>query len=87
MKILVVDDDETLCRTAVEALDSIGIQSDWCMSGEKALEMVTKHHRMRDDYQIVLLDWKTSGNGRHYGCQTDQADRGQGYADHSDIGL
>lgn len=60
-KILVVDDDETLCRTAVEALDSIGIQSDWCMSGEKALEMVTKHHRMRDDYQIVLLDWKLPG--------------------------
>lgn len=60
-KMLVVDDDETLCRTAVEALDSIGIQSDWCMSGEKALEMVTKHHRMRDDYQIVLLDWKLPG--------------------------
>lgn len=60
-KMLVVDDDEALCRTAVEALDSIGIQSDWCMSGEKALEMVTKHHRMRDDYQIVLLDWKLPG--------------------------
>lgn len=60
-KMLVVDDDEALCKTAVEALDSIGIQSDWCMSGEKALEMVTKHHRMRDDYQIVLLDWKLPG--------------------------
>lgn len=60
-KMLVVDDDEALYRTAVEALDSIGIQSDWCMSGEKALEMVTKHHRMRDDYQIVLLDWKLPG--------------------------
>lgn len=57
-KMLVVDDDEILCRTAVEALDSIGIQADWTLSGEKAIEMVTKHHEMRDEYQIVLLDWK-----------------------------
>ena len=58
---LVVDDDETLCHTAVEALDSIGIQADWTLSGEKALEMVRRHHQMRDDYQIVLLDWKLPG--------------------------
>ncbi len=60
-KMLVVDDDETLCRTAVESLDSIGIQADWTLSGEKAIEMVRKHHQMRDDYQIVLLDWKLPG--------------------------
>ncbi|NBI89099.1 response regulator [Lachnospiraceae bacterium] len=60
-KMLVVDDDEVLCRTAVDALDSIGIQADWTLSGENAIEMVTKHHQMRDDYQIVLLDWKLPG--------------------------
>lgn len=57
-KMLVVDDDETLCRTVVEMLDSIGIQADWTLSGQKAVQMVTVHHQMRDDYQIVLLDWK-----------------------------
>ena len=57
-KMLVVDDDETLCRTAVDALESIGIQADWTLSGQKAIELVTKHHKMRDDYQIVMLDWK-----------------------------
>lgn len=60
-KMLVVDDDETLCRTAVEALDSIGIQAEWTLSGETALDMISRHHRMRDDYQIVLLDWKLPG--------------------------
>ena len=60
-KMLVVDDDEVLCRTAVDALESIGIQADWTMSGEKAVEMVTKHHQERDDYQIILLDWKLPG--------------------------
>ena len=57
-KMLIVDDDETLCRTAVDSLESIGIQADWTLSGEKAIDMVTRHHEMRDDYQIVLLDWK-----------------------------
>ncbi len=57
-KTLVVNDDEELCRTAVEALDSIGIQADWTLSGSKAIAMVNKHHQERDDYQIVLLDWK-----------------------------
>ncbi len=60
-KMLVVDDDEVLCNTAVEALKSIGIEADWTMSGEKAVEMVEKHHRLRDGYQIVLLDWKLPG--------------------------
>lgn len=60
-KMLVVDDDEILCRTAVEALKSIGIQSDWTLSGEKAITMVRKSHQSHDDYQIILLDWKLPG--------------------------
>ena len=60
-KMLVVDDDETLCRTVVDALDSIGIQAEWTMSGEKALNLVISHHEKRDDYQIILLDWKLPG--------------------------
>lgn len=58
---LVVDDDETLCRTAVDALKSIGIQADWTLSGESALKMVQKQHEVRNDYQIILLDWKLPG--------------------------
>ena len=57
-KMLVVDDDEVLCRAAVNVLESMGIHADWAMSGQKAIKMVTKHHEKRDNYQIVLLDWK-----------------------------
>ena len=60
-KMLVVDDDELLCKTSVEALSSIGIQADWTLSGEKAIEMVVQRHQKRDDYQIILLDWKLPG--------------------------
>ena len=58
---LVVDDDELLCRTAIDTLKTIGINADWVLSGEKAIELVTQHHQKRDDYQIILLDWKLPG--------------------------
>lgn len=58
---LVVDDDELLCRTAMNALTSIGIKAEWTLSGEKAIELVNQHHKKRDDYQIILLDWKLPG--------------------------
>ena len=58
---LVVDDDELLCRTAMDALKSIGIKAEWTLSGEKAIELVIEHHKRREDYQIILLDWKLPG--------------------------
>ena len=58
---LVVDDDELLCETAIDALKSIGIKAEWTLSGEKAIELVNERHKKRDDYQIILLDWKLPG--------------------------
>ena len=58
---LVVDDDKTLCKTAVNTLGSIGIKAEWTLSGEKALEMIVKRHKTGDDYQIILLDWQLPG--------------------------
>lgn len=60
-KMLVVDDDETLCRTSVESLDAIGLQAEWTLSGEKAIKLIEDHHKAGDDYKIVLLDWKLLG--------------------------
>ena len=56
-----MDDDETLCRAAVLSLKEIGVNADWTLSGEAALEMVKKRHGRGDDYQIILLDWKLPG--------------------------
>ena len=58
---LVVDDDELLCETAMDALKSIGIRAEWTLSGEKAIELVNERHKKREDYQIILLDWKLPG--------------------------
>lgn len=58
LKMLVIDDDEFLCRTVVDTLATIGVKADWTLNGDKALEMVTKYHQTKDRYQIILLDWK-----------------------------
>ncbi|MCI8648560.1 MAG: response regulator [Anaerotruncus sp.] len=58
---LVVDDDRQLCESTVASLKSIGINAEWALSGESAVEMVDKRCKRHDGYQIILLDWKLPG--------------------------
>ena len=58
---LVVDNNEDLCQSAVHALGEIGVQAEWSMDGETALKMVEERHARHDDYQVILLDWKMPG--------------------------
>ena len=58
---LVVDDDELSCTTTMDVLKSIGIKAEWTLCGEKAIELVIRRHKKKDDYQIILLDWKLPG--------------------------
>ena len=60
-RMLVVDDDELLCSSSVASLKEIGINADWALDGNTAAEMAEKQHRLRNDYQVVLLDWKMPG--------------------------
>lgn len=59
--VLVVDNDEQLCESAVCSLNSIGVNADFALSGEDALKLTKDHHNRHDDYQIILLDWKLPG--------------------------
>ncbi len=58
---LVVDDDAFLCKSTIETLKTFGINAEWTLSGEKAVELAVGRHSMGDDYQIILLDWKLPG--------------------------
>lgn len=58
---LVVDDDEELCRSTVNSLETIGIRSEWTLDGESAVLMVEDRHKQHNDYQIILIDWKLPG--------------------------
>ncbi len=58
---LVVDDDQQLCESTTASLKSIGIQAEWTLDGESAVQIVKQHHAMHNDYHIILLDWKLPG--------------------------
>ncbi len=58
---LVVDDDRQLCESTADSLSSIGVNAEWTLDGETAVEMVMKRHHRREDYHIILLDWKLPG--------------------------
>ncbi len=58
---LVVDDDETLCMSAVATLRSLGIHADWATDPGEALEMAKKRRGGREAYRLYLIDWHMPG--------------------------
>lgn len=57
-KMLVVDDDELLCETTVSALKSFGIDSEWSLSGQGAIDMAVQAKQENQGFDIILMDWK-----------------------------
>lgn len=58
---LVVDDDEQLCESAVASLKGIGIRGEWTLSGEDAIDIAVKAHDGGNNFDIILLDWRLPG--------------------------
>ncbi len=56
--VLVVDDNEMLCHSAVSNLEELGIHAEWTLDGKKAIEMIEERHNRKEDYRFVLIDWK-----------------------------
>lgn len=59
--ILVIDNNEDQCESAVTELREIGINADWATSGETALQMVEQQLGREGEYQVILLDWMMPG--------------------------
>lgn len=57
-RLLVVDNNEDLCRSAASVLKGIGVQAEWVLNGRAALQKIEENHRKNADYEIILLDWK-----------------------------
>lgn len=60
-KVLVVDDNELLCTSAVANLEELGIQAQWTTDSYRAVEMIRERHVCGEDYHFVLVDWKMPG--------------------------
>ena len=59
-KMLVVDDDEQVCRSTANSLENIGINAEWVLDGETAVKKVEECQNT-SPYHIILLDWKLPG--------------------------
>lgn len=59
--ILIVDDDEQVCRNAAASLEDMGAFAEWALDGESALRMAAVRHKANEGYQIILLDWNMPG--------------------------
>lgn len=61
LPVLVVDDDRVCCENTVKILDDIGINGEWVMSGEEAVNRVVERYEKGDNYFAVIIDWKMPG--------------------------
>ena len=51
MHILIIEDEEQLCRSIAEGLRMDGYETDTCLDGDEGLELCTT-----ENYDLILLD-------------------------------
>lgn len=73
--VLIVDDEPFICETTCMLLEKLGMQGEWVLSGEEALEYVLKKQEKQEELFAVLLDCKMPGGLT--GMETAKAIRSQ----------
>ena len=58
IRILVANGDPAACESAKAYLREMGARPDCAENGREAVEMAAKAHEMKEDYTLILLDWK-----------------------------
>ena len=61
LSVLAIDDDPIALEHAQVILEASGIACEVANSGEQGVEMVSLRHARRDDYDLVIVDWKMPG--------------------------
>ena len=57
-RMIVVDDDEEVCRNIVKKMTEAGVSTDYATEGEHAVQMVRAAQEAGNPYDLILLDWK-----------------------------
>ncbi|MBD5476481.1 MAG: response regulator [Lachnospiraceae bacterium] len=57
-KMIVADDDETICLNVVKAMEQTGVIVEYATDGEKAVQMMRDAREKGAPYNLILLDWK-----------------------------
>ncbi len=61
LSVLVIDDDRIALEHAEIILGQIGIKCDTAESGWEGVDKVRIRHGRREDYDLILVDWKMPG--------------------------
>lgn len=61
LPVLLADDDEAACESTCILLREIGLDAEWCLNGQRAVEMAAERSRRGADYFAIILDWKMPG--------------------------
>lgn len=57
-RMLVVDDDEEICRNIVHTMRETGVLVEYAAGGEQAIQMIGEARQAGKLYDLILLDWK-----------------------------
>ena len=60
-RILLVDDDKSICEGVKANMADSGVEFDEAYSGESAVEMVQKEYAAGREYSAIILDWQMPG--------------------------
>jgi len=57
LRVLVVDDDEKVCRKLAEMLRNMGMRGEWCVTGDAAVDRAAEAARQGDRFKVCIVDW------------------------------
>ncbi len=60
-KMLVVDDEEEVCRNVIHIMRKTGVLVEYSTGGEGAIQMMEAARQAGSPYDLILLDWKMPG--------------------------
>ena len=58
MSVLIIDDDLIALEHAQIVLGEVGVSCEVASSGQEGLEMIRVRHARRENYNLVLVDWR-----------------------------
>ena len=60
-RVLVVDDDESICINVIRVMEDTGVSVRYALSGDNAIRQIGEAHQEGGLFDLVLLDWKMPG--------------------------
>lgn len=60
-RVLIVDDDESICTNVIRAMEGTGVSVQYALGGGNAIRQIGQAHQEGVLFDLVLLDWKMPG--------------------------